>query len=501
MADAVPAFRKATSLRPDYADAWCNLGFAWQSLARPDDAVAAFTKALAVRPGLAGALGNLELALLAQGRHEEALESSRQPMTTTVQDAWAFSARLFALQNLAASTPAERTALAREYALRFAAPLRALSPAHANPPDPGRRLRIGYVSPNLNYHSVAFFLEPILAHHDKAAVEVFCYSDNARHDEVSERLRQHADHWCRSAGWPDQRLADRIGADEIDVLVDLAGHTLDNRLLVFARRPAPVQFTYLGYPATTGLDSIDYRLVTADTDPHGAEAWHSEALWRVPGSLWCYRPRAGSPPPSLDAPVSRLGYVTFGSSNNVAKLSPDALALWARILGAVPSSRLVMTGIPEGSVRDRLRQRFAAQGIDPARVTIHGRLPTPEFEALCQDIDIGLDPFPYNGTTTTCELLWLGVPVVTLAGETSVARSGVAILRALGLDELVAADADAYVALAIALAADLPRLTALRAGLRPRFEQSPLRDEAGLTRAIEAAYRTAWRAWCEGRAP
>lgn len=494
--EAVAEYRAAVAADPRHADTWCNLGFALTMLGEGDEAVTCLERAVALQPALPGARANLAHALLTQGRGAEAGRWLAAPLAPEPAAAWAHSTRLFCMLYLPTFDPEAITAAHRRFAADYEAPLARLRQPHPNDRDPERRLRIGYVSPNLVSHSVACFLEPVLAAHDRARVETWCYSDAPHHDEVSARLAALADHWIPCAGWPDQRLAERIRADGIDILVDLAGHTQDNRLTVFARKPAPVQVTWLGYAATTGLAAMDYRLVTAATDPPGAEAWHSERLLRLPRTLWCFRPRF--PLPDVVPPRAAGTPVTFGSANNVAKLSAECLALWARVLAAVPDSRLVLTGIPTGGVRARLLAPFAAAGIAPDRITIHGRLPGDGFQAACAGIDIGLDAFPYNGTTTTCELLSLGVPVVTLAGRTSVARSGAALLALVGLDELIAADADAFVATAMALAADPARRAALRAALPARVAASPLRDEPGMARDLEAAYRAAWRDWCAG---
>jgi predicted O-linked N-acetylglucosamine transferase (SPINDLY family) len=408
----------------------------------------------------------------------------------------AYNGTLLIALYLSSTRPAELAVVYQDFARRFELPLRPSWPAHANNRDPERRLRIGYVSADFRDHSVAFFFEPLLAHHDRGAVEVYGYYNNTLQDAMTERLRSCTDHWIPCQGMTDEALAARIQADGIDILVDLAGHTRGNRLLVFARKPAPVQVTYLGYPATTGLSAIDYRLVTADTDPPGAEAWHSEGLYRLPRSLWCYRPAPDMPAVVPATPARRNGVITFGAMNNIAKVSEAAVAAWSGILRAVPGARLVMTSMPAGTARRDLQARLAAQGIAPERLTLHGKLPREEYYALLNEIDIALDPFPYNGTTTTCESLWMGVPVVTLIGETSAARSGYALLKGIGLDALAARDRDEYAGLAVALATDLDRLDTLRAGMRQRIAASPLRDEAGLTRDLEAAYRAMWRAWC-----
>ncbi len=493
---AATCHQKALSLNPDFAEALTNLGNIIVNQDRVDEAVRLFQKALHLKPDLAMAHLNLGVALYSQGRSEDAVPRFQQALTLQADLALAYDSWLFTLNYLPSTRPAAVVSACRRYAEQFEAPRRPSWPMHTNSRDPERRLKVGYVSADFRLHSVAYFMEPLLAHHDRDAVEVYGYYNNTREDAVTARLQARVDHWLPCKGMADEELAARIQADGIDILVDLAGHTAGNRLLVFARKPAPVQVTYLGYPATTGLSAIDYRLVTADTDPPGAEAWHSERLYRLPRSLWCYRPAPDMPAVIPTTAARRNGCITFGSMNNIAKVSAATLAAWSSILQAMPGARLVLTNLPQGEAREVLVQRFAAHGIDAARLTLHGKLPAAEYYALLNTIDIALDPFPYTGTTTTCESLWMGVPVVTLIGETSVARSGYALLKGIGLEELAAGDEKEYVAIATALATDLERLDALRGGMRQRIASSPLRDEAGLTRDLEAAYRAMWRAWC-----
>ncbi|MGE0372954.1 MAG: tetratricopeptide repeat protein [Gammaproteobacteria bacterium] len=497
--EAVPCLERVLDLRPDDVAARLNLGNILLTQGRLDAAAASYEKVLAQDPRLAAAQHNLGTAHFKRGRVGEAVACFRRALALQPDFAEAHSALLYALQYLDDTAPAQTLAEHRRYAGRFEAPFRPSWPAHPNDRDPARRLRVGYLSPDFHAHSVAYFIEPILAHHDRSQVEVFGYYNHTRQDGVTARLMALMDHWLPCKGWTNEQLAARIRQDGIDILVDLAGHThtTDNRLLTFAYKPAPVQVTYLGYPSTTGLSAIDYRLCTAETDPPGQEDWHSEALYRLPRSLWCYRPLADWPLMPAPPPLLRRGAVTFGSMNNLAKVSPATCALWAEILHAAPGSRLFMTSMPEGSSRATFHARFAAHGIDPARICFFGRLPNPQYWDVLAQIDLALDPFPYNGTTTTCETLWSGIPVVTLAGITSVARSGRALLDLVGLGELVAADKAGYARIAVDLAHDAGRLTALRGGLRARLEASPLRDEAGLTRDIEAAYRAMWRRWLE----
>ncbi|MBK8161708.1 MAG: tetratricopeptide repeat protein [Gammaproteobacteria bacterium] len=493
--DAVACFEQALALKPDSARAWENLGTARLRQNRTEAAIDCFQKALALKPDSAEALHNLGRARLGQGRIEEAAGCFQATLAVSPDHAYVYSNWLMTQLYRAETTPAQLLEQHRGYAERFEAPLRAHWPRHANTRDPNRRLRVGYVSPDLRRHSVASFIEPVLARHDKSALEVFAYYSHSQQDEVSARLQACVDHWVPCLNLSDEQLAGRISKDGIDILVDLAGHTAGNRLPAFARKPAPVQVSYLGYPATTGLAAMDYRLCSADTDPPGQEAFHTETLYRLPRTLWCYRPPGPRPPAGHDA-AARSSNVTFGSMNNLPKVSPQALELWTHILNTAPDARLVMTRVADGTAHAELEARLAARGIAPARLGLHGRLAEGDYQALLRGIDIALDPFPYTGTTTTCETLWTGIPVVTLIGQTSVARSGYALLKTVGLEELAAADTEDYVRLAVELAHDPDRLARLRRELPARFDASPLRDEAAFTRDLEAAYRDMWQRWC-----
>jgi predicted O-linked N-acetylglucosamine transferase (SPINDLY family) len=378
--------------------------------------------------------------------------------------------------------------------------------------DPQRRLRIGYVSADFRSHSVASFIEPVIAGHDRGAVEVVCYSD-AIADAVTERIRNEArpDGWCETRAFSDAALAEKIADDEIDVLIDLAGHTAGNRLLCFARRPAPVQVTYCGYPNTTGLAAMGWRLTDDIADPPvpadgavsadgaGPSDRHCvERLWRLPHGFLCFRPDpdAGVPSP---APVLAEDRITFGSFNNLAKLGPDVLDLWAAVLKTTPWSRILLKAraLSDTEVAGSMRQAFADRGIDPERVEIAPYAASPrEHLALYRRVDIALDPFPYNGTTTTCEALWMGVPVVTLRGSAHAGRVGASLLHRVDCDELVAESAEDYLRITSRLAGERDRLVALRSNLRQRMAESPLTNPAIIARDLEAAFRSMWRDWC-----
>ncbi|MBL8643095.1 MAG: hypothetical protein JNK21_04110, partial [Rhodospirillaceae bacterium] len=363
--------------------------------------------------------------------------------------------------------------------------------------DPDRPLRVGYVSPDFRRHSVAFFSEPLIVGHDRKQVEVFCYANLSAPDTVTARFRA-ASQWREIAGLSAEAVAAMIRADRIDVLVDLAGHTHGNRLDVFALGPAPVQVTALGYPDTTGLSAMTARLCDAVTDPPGAEAYATEKLVRLPKGLHCYAAPvdapAVAPPPCLTK-----GFVTFGSFNKRAKISEATVAMWADILKAVPTARLLIKAkaLTEAETKTALTAEFVRHGVDGARLDVRGWSPADaDHLGLYNDVDIALDTYPYNGTTTTCEALWMGVPVITRQGETHAARVGASLLATVGLRDLICGGRDAYVASAIRLAGDHKKLSTERQALRARLQASSLCDAKGYARDVEAAYRALWRAAC-----
>ena len=495
---AIASFREALACRPGFADALINWGNVLKEQGLLADALAHYRRALASDPNSAAALINSAGVLRDQGVLEEALPLYRRALELLPGCGDAISNLLFALNNSGALTPAalfaEHARLGADLEVRAVAGLK-ISP-HAPPGDSVRRLRIGYVSPDFRAHSVSQFFLPLLAAHDPAAVESFCYADVLVPDAMTARLRGHADHWLSTVGMADAALAERIRADQIDILVDLAGHTAHNRLGVFARRAAPVQGTWLGYPNTTGLPAMDYRLVDAVTDPEGdADVFATERLIRLEGGFLCYGAPEDAPEPSLP-PGLETGVVTFGSFNNPAKLSEATVDVWAAILRRLPTARLLLKGQAFGCAETSAltRERFARRGVDGGRVDLMARIAgaTGHLDAY-RRIDIGLDPIPYNGTTTTCEALWMGVPVVTMLGDRHAARVGASLLGGLWLGELVGGDRSDYVEIAVALAGDPARLSQMRAGLRERMRGSRLCSAPAFARTIEAAYRALWR--------
>jgi hypothetical protein len=495
-------YLKALGSGPHHADALHLLGVLEQEERNYDDAIELIEEAIALQPGEPDYHMNCGLAYLARGQGPEAVLQLREALRLRPAYPKAHSNLLFALNFLGEVLPAEVLEEHRRwYRANLLPGLVRLAPPE-NPPEPERRLRVGYVSGDFREHVIALFIEPVLVHHDKTGFEVFIYDTGggaAAGNPVAARLRDYAKSWRMIGSENDDAVGAMVREDRIDLLVDLAGHTRGSRLAVFARRAAPVQLTWLGYPTTTGVDEIDYRISDSYCDPVGmTEPHYVERILRLPDSLWCYQPGANAPEVSR-LPALAAGVVTFGSFNQPAKVNDDVIALWARVMTVVPGSRLLMAPMPAGEARERFRRLFAANGIDSARLDFESRVSPVEYQALRGNVDIALDPFPVNGGSTTCETLWMGVPLVTLTGDRFVARAGTSLLNTLGLTECIANTQAEYVAIAQRLAGDPARLGALRASLRERMRGSRLMDGARFTRNLEALYRQAWRDWCRPR--
>ncbi len=494
---AVDRINRAIAIDDSKAVYHYNLGIALNSQHKLDEAAQSYRKAISLQPENADALNNLGNALRRQGLIQEALEILKKAMTIDPRLPEFHSNYLLTLNSHPSLDQRTIYKEHRRWAKQHAEALTLCSQSHPNDPDPERRLRIGYVSPDFRSHSVSFFLEPIFRAHDRSQFEVYCYANVAKPDSTTALFKDLADMWRDIHPMPDEEVIDRIRRDEIDILIDLAGHTSGNRLLVFAKKPAPLQITYLGYPNTTGLAEIDYRLTDAWADPPDlTDDCHSETLVRLPQGFLCYLP-AGSPCVQ-DPPALSEKYVTFGSFNNLSKVTPEAVSMWSRILKEVSNSRLVMKSrnLAGQYTRDRLRELFLQQGISQDKIEMIGYTPShQEHISIYSRIDIALDTFPYNGTTTTCDALWMGVPVVVLAGQRHAARVGVSILSCVGLEELIAETQTEYVEKAIRLALDIGYMRKLRSNLRERMSKSPLTDAEGFTRSLEGAYRSLWRMW------
>ncbi|QXE86205.1 tetratricopeptide repeat protein [Geomonas nitrogeniifigens] len=493
--EARDSFQEAIRLAPRYPEPHSNLGILLERFGNGGAAIRSLREALRLRPDYAEAHHNLANALKSQGRHREALEHYRAALRLDPGNAEAHSSLLFALLYQAGS--AEETLFAEHAA--FGAAHRFPPRRHDNAPLPDRVLNIGYVSADFREHAVARFIEPVLAHHDRDRFRVFCYANVSVPDAKSASLASLCDRFVSIAGLTDDAVDRLLTEDGIDILVDLSGHSAGNRLPLFARKPAPVQITWIGYPFSTGLTSMDYRISDAVCDPPGAtERYHSEELIRLPGTFSCFAPPEDAPAVT-GLPCLASGQVTFGSFNNPAKITPETVALWADVLRAVPGSRMLLKGYsfacPEA--RQHLLDAFSERGIEPQRLELTGNTPSyRDHLALYGRVDLALDTFPYNGTTTTCEALWMGVPVLTLSGATHRSRVGASLLHALGLDALAAQEGSAFVERAAALALDPPRLKELRETLRDRMAASPLTDGAGFTRNLEAALTEVWGRWC-----
>ncbi len=496
--EAMQCWREAIAIRPAYTEAHYNLGQAFIIQGRYGEAVASFQRALQLKPDYAEACNGMAFALNKQGRLEDALAGFREALRHKPNYTDAHSNLVFYMHYSSAYDPETLYAEHLRWARTQAGGITAFN-AHKNTHDPHRRLRIGYVSPDFRSHSVACFFEPLLSHHDPEVVETFCYSDAEKPDAVTARLKSLAGGWREVQGLPHERLAGQIRADGIDILVDLAGHTAHHRLLTFARKPAPIQVTYLGYPNTTGLSVMDYRFTDSYADPPGeSDRWNTETLIRLPQGFLCYQPPAFAPP-AAPLPARAAGPITFGSFNNLAKIRPEVIGLWAKILQALPDARLKIKNksLRDALTRERIHELFAAAGIPPQRVELRGELPViADHLALYGEIDIALDTFPYNGATTTCEALWMGVPVITLAGNAHAGCVGTSLLTHLGMSEFVAKDAEDYVRLALHWAHNRDALERLRAGLRERMAGSSLCDGKSFARQVEQAYREMWTKWC-----
>jgi predicted O-linked N-acetylglucosamine transferase (SPINDLY family) len=532
---AVVALSRAVAEKPDYDEALINLGVAHYMRGDSDEAIAAYRRVIARNPENGFARYSLGVALLEDQRLAEAEVEIRKALALDPKNAMAhntlgvllldqhaigaaraemrqaadvgtLSAPVFYSNYAFASLYApdvsnpEIFEIHKEYGRRFATAAPDRARPHRNDRDPNRRLRIAYLSPDFRAHSVAYFFEAILEKHDRSQFEVCLYSDTARIDAVTKAMRAGADKWVETGGLTDDAFVQRLVADRIDILVNLGGHTSGNRLPVCARKPAPVQIEYLGYPETSGVPAMDYRITDGRADPEGETGWCTEKIVRLPHCFHCYRP--GDAPPPAPAPHIKNGYVTFGSFNVLPKVTDQAIAAWSEIMRAVPDSRFLIKckQLRDERVQARIRGDFARHGIAPERVEMAAFVASvKDHLAHYGKVDLALDTFPYNGTTTTCESITMGVPVLTMRGNNHRSRVGFSLLAALGLaDAFVATDVADYVGRAIAFGRAPVRLAELRPQLRGMMERSPLRDEVGFTRTLEERYRALWQAWCAG---
>lgn len=489
---AIQSFRTSIELQPDEVLCQYDLGCSLYHSGKSAEAALCFERVVEAKPDNVAAHRNLGLALQQQGLLDRAINAWQQGLSLDPKDQPCRSNLLLGLNFSSRHTAEEIFEQHVEWGRLVSSDRSVADRRPICDASDQRRLKIGYVSPDFRKHSVAYFFEPLLARHDRAEVEVYCYAEVEKPDAVTERIQTLADHWYSTVGVTDDELAERIRADQVDILVDLAGHTKDTRLPVFALQPAPIQVTWLGYPNTSGLASMDYRLTDAICDPPGiADALMTEVPVRLPDGFLCYRPDDEAPN-IVDPPGEDAGYITFGTFNNLMKISPDVVELWSALLVREPTARLLIKnfGMADEAVRHRLLASFEGRGIEQDRLILMSTASTTaDHLSLYGKIDIALDTFPYNGTTTSCEALWMGVPVITLMGDRHAARVGASLLQRIGMTELVARDRDDYLRIAAGLTQDRQRLRQLRHQLRDRMRASPLMNETGFAKEIEAAFR------------
>ena len=498
--EAMTAFRRAIQLKPDYAEAHIHLGIALRDQGDMDAASTAFRRALELNPCSVEAHSNLASLLRDQGCLDEAIAAYRRAIQIKPDDAGVHSNLVYTLHFHPGYDDRTIAEEHKRWNVQFADPLKQSILEHPNDRNSERRLRIGYVSPDFRKQSEAFFVVPLLEAHDHSQFEIHCYASVAQSDDVTGRLHRCADVWHDVLGRSDHEVAEQVRRDRIDILVDLTMHMADNRLLVFARKPAPVQVAWLAYPGSTGLEAIDHRFTDSYMDPPSVNSpYSSENPVRLPDCWVSYHPLTVEPLVN-PLPAANTGHVTFGCLNNFCKVNDPMLELWAGVLRTVEGSRLLLL-VPEGSLRQRILDKLSRHGIHIWRIEFTGRLPRNDYLKLHHRIDIALDTLPYNGITTSCDAFWMGVPVVSLVGNTAAGRVGLGILSLLDLPELAARTADEFVRAAERLAGNLPRLAELREGLRLRMESSSLMDAPRFARNVEAAFREMWRAWCAGSQP
>jgi predicted O-linked N-acetylglucosamine transferase (SPINDLY family) len=488
---------EALRLQPDMFQASIVLADLCEAQSRFDEAERHFLNARRVAPDHAGAMLNYGSFCFRRDRFDEAMTlfervKALEPYFTDAESTLLFSTNF-------------RTGISGEFVAEEHRRVGCLVTKSAGPPftqwgnapNSSKRLRIGYVSGDFLNHPVALFLRPVLETHDCDGFETFCFSNHSYPNPVADALREHADAWQNIADLDDNQVATVVRREEIDILVDLSGHTRRNRLAMFARHPAPVQVTWLGYLNTTGLAAMDYRITDAYTDAPGeTEHLHTEKLIRMPHSQWCYAPWYRAEP--VDEPhPDRPDALVFGSFNQFRKISDTCLALWCRILRELPQAELLVMDVKTAEREKDLRDRVARNGIDPARITVRRRQVILDYFSTIGNVDIALDTFPYNGAATTLDTLWMGVPIVGLRGDRGISRGTYSILQSLGTTNLIARDVDDYVDVNIRLARDRNWRDELRTTLRSRLSASPLMDAAGFTSALEERYRGMWRAWCE----
>lgn len=494
--EAAAAAESALKLRPDWLDLLFDYGLILKRMARQTEAEAVFRRAIGIDRTYVRAYQMLGAVLVSQGRIQDALDTFAEGRRHCADTFDLESPEMFALNCKDDISIGDLFARHVDYGRRLEQSYPARFDSFENSPDPDRRLRIGYVSADFQYHVVPLFLMPLLEERDRSAIEVFCYSTGDTADKYTERLRNLADVWRPVSRMPPEEVADLIHRDRIDVLVDLAGHSGTPNLRIFALRAAPIQATWVGYLNTTGLTRIQYRISDNHCDPPGlTDPYHTEQLIRLPHSQWCYRPFV-EVDCEREAPFQHNGHITFGSFNQTVKISPTVRKLWGEILTRVPESRFVVVGVVDKRGQEDLFRDLENAGVDRTRITMIPYIPIEDYYRSFGRVDIALDTIPFSGGTTTCDALWMGTPVITYPGVRSWSRSAASILTTLGLTECIADSPEDYVRLAVQLAANPARIAELRASLRSRMIGSPLMDKRLFARDMETAFRRMWQTWC-----
>ncbi|MEN9211294.1 MAG: tetratricopeptide repeat protein [Thermostichus sp. DG02_4_bins_136] len=500
--DALEHFQEAIRLKPDLADAYFYKGLTLSKQSRTQEAIDCYLQAIERKPNFAVAYQNLGGAYLEQCRLDKALDNYRKALDIAPGFNGAMSNILMVSHYSENFDPVETFLEHQRWGIRYQSQFQSYWKPYTNPKITQRPLKIGYLSGDFRLHSVNFFMDSIYEHHNQEKFQIYCYSNVDQPDVVTKKIAEWATGWRDISKLSDEKAAELIRKDQIDILVDLAGHTGGTRVHLMALRPAPVQVTYLGYPDTTGMSVVDYRVTDNIADPYGVtDKLHTEKLVRMPHSFLCYKPSREAPQ-IQDPPLLKNGFVTFGCCNNPSKITPQVIRLWAEILKAIPNSRLHLKNqrYRDASTCKLFLERIGSYGIEESRVELeYGRQGFAEHYGAYSEVDIALDPFPYNGTTTTCETLWMGVPVITLEGKAHVSRVGVSILKTVDLQELIAKNQEHYIDITRKLSEDRDLLVWLRRTMRERLLSSPLLRGVQFTAFLEKAYTLMWEQYCQDK--
>ena len=502
MEESITQFKQVLSIKPDFADAYYNLGNVYLILNQLEDAFTQYQHAISIQPDFPEAHNNIGNTLKDCGQLDQAISHYEKALALKPSYAAVHSNLLYSLSYKHDIEPQKLFEAHKQWTQQHAQSLINAVKTHNNNTQADRCLRIGYLSPDFRTHSVAFFIEPILANHNRDKFEVFAYYNSTVDDNMTKRIQTMVDVWHNIIYMSDEEVCKLIKDDGIDILVDLTGHSSNNRMSVFALKPAPIQITYIGYSTTTGLPTMDYRITDNWTDPPGTtEHYHTEELLRLPQVFLCYQPPLEYPEIE-DLPAKKSGYITFGSFNNATKINLEVVSVWARCMQSVPESRLILKAKQFNDIKTRQNflSMFEQYDISHERIEFISWITSlSEHLDIYNRMDIALDTFPYNGTTTTCEALWMGVPVITFSGKIHQARVGGSILTNIGLPQFITDTHDEFVEKTVELALDTVTLSAIRNELRNKMKLAPLTNARQFTQALEDEYHQMWKRWCDNK--